>query len=466
MAQAKVKESVPFTYTPDPAEDIFNSKLPDKALTLNQKDLILLNKKSASAYAVERYNTDLKKVWSASVPLAGEETIETFFTTPEAVIVITRRTDGQGTQQLHGHQINLTSGALNKSTKLLEAPAAGRRAGVAVSADGSKMLVYRYHTDSGMQIKSISGTLFDSHFSNLKDVNYYLGDMRNILSADIQVSNSGEQYVSLISDQMQRLTVRQYPVKNTDAKVMSVLVGGRFNGKLTYILDSKYKLMPSGQLFGTVLTADEATGMYQSLKVIKFDFDANDMIFAKKFKFTPDYLQKINAAYKDGANKASRLEDIYFSDLILTPDNKLIIIAEKKFTAGGEDAPFFARELHLFAYDEYMTPAWNSVLVKQQEAPAAQGYSGISYRYSLHDNTLSLVTLEELNGKYDLYLRRINTATGQMEAPVALGLNIAKSGEVPYVKSYTAWFTDKDMVAVTRPAKKPGTLQLNRILIK
>lgn len=245
---------------------------------------------------------------------------------------------------------------------------------------------------------------------------------------------------------------------------MSVLVGGVFDGQKVYIRDTRFKLMPNGLLYGAVLTAEENGNGYHSLKAVKYDFENEDMVFAEEFKFTPAYVRQVNEL--DKSSNSSKLQDIYLTDLLLTPEQQLVLIAEKKYTEGGENAPYFAKELHLFAYDQFMNNDWNSVLMKQQQAPASEGFSSISYSSYLSGNTLNLLTLEELNGKYDLYLRQINTSNGNATAPKALGLNIAKDKRPAYVKDFTAWLADKDIVAVLRTGKKADQLQLSHIQVK
>ncbi|MCX2741385.1 hypothetical protein [Pontibacter anaerobius] len=461
LAQSKTRAAVDFSYQPNPEEDHYNERLPHKSIPVGQSEFILLNRQGDGKYTVEKYNADLKKQWAAEIPMAAGEEVDKFTASQEAALVVTHRQEGKN-QLLHAHRISLKNGKAEKSEQLLEAPSKGRRAGVAVSADGSQVLAYRFHTDNSFQIQSISGTLYDGNLKKQQDVKYDLSDLRGILTADIKVGNGGEQYVNLISDQMNRLSVRQYKPGSKKAQVMSVLVGGVFDGKKVYIRDTRFELMPDGQMYGAVLTADEKTGSYYSLKAVQYDFENEDMRFAEELKFTPDYVQKVNAL--DKANKSNKLQDIYLTDLFLTPEKQLLILAEKKYTEGGEDAPYFAKELHLFAYDEYMTFDWNSVLMKQQQAPASEGFTGISYSPFLEGNTLNLLTLENLNNKYDLYLRQINASNGNSSAPQALRLSIPADGKQAYIKDYTTWLGPKNLVTVLRSGKKD--LQLMRVEIK
>ena len=462
-AQSKTKATTDFVYLPEKGEDQYNQRIEQKTIPLSQNEFIILSRQATDSYAVEKYNADLKKVWQATLPLEATETVESFSKSADAAIVVTRRTN-ETTQQLYGHRINLQTGQRQNSVLLLEGPVKGRRAGVTASFDGSRILVFRYHTDQNHQIQDISSILYDASFRKLADTKYNLSDVLGILTADIKVSNSGEQFVCLISENMNRLTVRQYKPGVQTAKVMSVLVGGVYSGQKVYIVDSKFELMPNNLLYGAVLTAEEETGKYYSLKAVKFDFEADDMVFAEEFRFTQSYVEKALAL--DKAGKATRLEDIYLSDLLLSADEHLTVIAEKKYTEGGENAPYFAKELHLFTYDEYMGSAWSSVLSKTQQAPADEAFSGISYKAYLHGNTINLLTLEDLNGKYDLYLRQISTKTGEATPPKGVRLNMANDKNLAYVKDFTSWLTEKDLVAVVRPRKKETGLRLHHIQLK
>ncbi|HEY4650513.1 MAG TPA: hypothetical protein VIG72_03820 [Pontibacter sp.] len=464
-AQSRTKGSMPFEYHPNLTEDRYNQRITHKTIPTGPDQFVILSRKADGSYAVEKYQAGLKKQWGTAVPLTSAQTVYGFYTSKDAAIVVAHSKTGH-TQQLHGYYIDLASGALKNKQLLLDSPVTNREPAIAFSDDGSKLLVFHYQADTNYKIRSVSGTLYDEKLAKIKDVNYNLNDLRDILSVDVQVSNSGEQYLSLISDNMNRLTVRQYNLKDPKAKVMSVLVGGVFNGKKVYIMDSRFKLMADNQLYGAVITAEEASGLYHSLKAVKFDFEVEDMVFAEEFRFTADFLTKVNELNKTDQNKAKRFEDLYLSDLYKTIDNKLVVVAEKKYTMGGKTSPYFAKELLLFAYDEYMNSAWNSVLMKHQQAPAEDAFSGISYSAYLSGNTLNLLTLEELDGKYDLYLRQINTGTGETSQPKGVRLNVANDKELAYVKDFTAWFSDKDVSVVVRPRKREAGLKLYHIQLK
>ncbi len=465
FAQSRTKGSMPFEYHPNLSEDRYNQRITNKTIPTGPDEFVILSRKADGSYAVEKYQSGLKKQWGATIQLTNEQTVYGFYTSGKAAVVVAHSKQGR-LQQLHGYAVNLTSGAVNDKQLLLESPATNREPGVSFSEDGSKLLVYSFEADHNFRIRGMQGALYDENLSKIKDANYNLNDLRDILSVDVQVSNNGEQYLSLISDKMNRLTVRQYGLKDAKAKVMSVLVGGVFDGKKVYIMDSRFKLMADNQLYGAVITAEERSGLYYSLKTVKFDFEAEDMVFAEEFKFTSDFLAKINKLNTTDQEKPQRFEDIYLTDLLKTKEGKLLVITEKKYTMGGKTSPYFAKELLLFAYDQYMNTAWNSVLMKHQQAPAEDAFSGISYSAYLSGNTLNLLTLEELEGKYDLYLRQINTNTGQTSEPKRVKLNVANDKELAYVKDFTAWFSDKDVSVVVRPKKRDASLKLYHIQLK
>lgn len=467
FGQAKTKASVAFDYVSNPNVPHYNQRVLRKTIPLQHNALVIITQTATDTYAVEKYSNDLKKQWSTNFKLAEGESLEAFYANSEVATIVTHQANnGSGRQQLIGHQVNLSTGKKQVSVPLLEAPGTTRRASVVASADGSKLLAYRYHTDARHQIQDISGTLYDGKLQKLQDTQYHLQNIPAILSVDVQLGNSGEQYINLISDNMKRLTTHQYTLGSKDARVMSVLVGGTFDGQKVYIIDSKFKLMPNGKLFGAVLTANEASGEYYSLKAVKFDYEAEDMIFAEEFRFTPEYLAKVNALDKRSTPKPDLLEDVYLSDLVLTPEEKLIVLAEKKYTSGGKDAPFFTDELHVFAYDEYMDSAWNGILMKHQQAPAQEGFSSISFSSFLDGTTLNLLTLEKLDGKADLYLRQLNTANGTIAPPKTLDLQIADTTRPAYVKDFTAWLSGKELVTVARPAKNADKLRLLLVQLK
>lgn len=465
LAQAKVKASVPFSYQLNPDEDQYNQRIRNHTLAIpGAEAFVALVRTGESKYSVQRFTHSLQQTWSSDLNLVAGETVDAFTVNTESALVVTHLKQGQQ-QVLQAYTINLANGKAGQPAQLLQAPSKGRKANVATSADGTKILVYRFHTDNSFQIHSISGQLYSGSLQPLQDVEYTLNDLRGILTADIQLGNNGAQYLSLISDQMNRLSVRQYLLeKPNEAKVMSVLVGGVFDGQRVYIRDTRFKLMPNGLLYGAVLTATEEDGAYYSLKTVKYDFAQEDMVFAEEFRFTPEYVAQVNLLDKE--SKMQKLQDIYLTDLFLTPEKKLVLLAEKKYTEGGENAPFIARELHLFAYDEYMNNAWQSLLMKRQQAPASEGFTAISYSPYLSGTTLQLLTLETIRDRRDLYLRHINTSNGQASTAQAVGIQVAAKGQLAHVKSFTHWLSGKEFVTVARTAKQPEQLQLLLLQLK
>jgi len=161
-----------------------------------------------------------------------------------------------------------------------------------------------------------------------------------------------------------------------------------------------------------------------------------------------------------------RLDDVYLADLLLTAEKQLVVVAEKHFEEGGSEAPVHARELHLFGYNEFGAPTWHSLVAKDQVAPAVDAYTGIGFRAAVFGNTVQLLTLETLDKKSDLYLRRVNAQTGVVSAPERLKLNVADDQQLAYVKDFTAWLGEKTIVGVSRPNKKSAALQLEKIAVK
>ncbi|RYU83780.1 hypothetical protein [Hymenobacter persicinus] len=462
MVQAQKVKSAPFSYLPEQAEDRYNQRVTRKMLPLENGGFIILGHKSAAEYAVERYDTDLKLLWTAPVPVAAGESIEAFSRSPEQAWVIIHHKDATS-QNLSALAVDLRNGQKTPLKKLVDASARDRRPSVAISPDGTKLVAYRYLTRE-VQIKAISATIYDQKLTKLKDRTYDFHDLGDFFSPTVFVANDGTQYATLVSDHMQKLTVRRYRNDNPDIKVMSVAVGGTFGGKAVTVFDSRFSLQPDNMLYAAAICNERESGLYYSLKVVKFDFtDKGDMKFAPEFRFTPEYLAEVNKATQ---GSAKRLEDVYISDLLLSDDKQLVVMAEKKYEEGGDDSPVHARELHLFGYNEFQSPAWHSIIAKDQVAPPAESFTGIGYRATVFGPDLQILTQEKLGGKSDLYLRRVNTRTGVVQPAKALGLTVAADQNLAYVKDFTGWLDAKTIIGVSRPSKKSAALMLNKIVVK
>ena len=314
-------------------------------------------------------------------------------------------------------------------------------------------------------MKSIAATLFDQNLAQLQEKTYDFRDQGDFFSPAAHVANDGTQYVTMVSDRMKKLTVRRYPAgASPEIKVLGVPVGGTFGGKAVTIRDAKFTVLNDGSLYAAALCADYQTGEYYSLKVVKYDFSgAGDMKFSPEFRFTPAYLAEVAKAT---GLEVKRLDDIYLGDLLLTPEKQLVVIAEKHFEEGGGESPVHARELHVFGYNEYGQPTWNSIVAKDQKAPAVDAYTGIGFRAAVFGSTVQVVTLETINKKSDLYLRTINAQTGVVSPPERLKLNVADDQQLAYVKDFTTWLGEKTIIGVSRPSKKSAALQLEKIVVK
>ncbi|TGE05245.1 hypothetical protein [Hymenobacter fodinae] len=462
MGLAQKVKSAPFSYVPEQSDDRYNQRVLRKTLPLPAGGFVILAHKAATEYAVERYDTDLKRTWSTALSLTADQAIDAFTISGSQATVIVHQKSG-ASQTLSALTLDLASGQKSPQKKLLETAARDRRPGVTFSPDGTKLVAWRYLTRD-VQIRAISASVFDEKLTKLKDRTYDFHDQGGFFSTTIHVGNDGTQYVTLVADDMKKLSVRRYLNSSPDIKVMSVAVGGTFGGKVVNVFDSRFSLQADNTLYAAAICNERETGLYHSLKLVKFDFSGDgDMKFAPEFKFTPEYL---TAANKASNASAKRLEDIYLTDLLLTDEKQLVVVAEKKYEEGGEESPGHTRELHLFGYNEYQAPTWHSIIAKDQVAPAAEGFSSIGYRAAVFGQDVQFVTWEKIKNKSDLYLRRVNAQTGVVQEPKALGLNVAADQNPSYVKDFTAWLDPKTIIGVSRPSKKSAALMLNKIVVK
>lgn len=465
FAQTKVK-SVPFAYVPDPSVDPYAERLPRKLLPLPDGSFLLLTRRATQEYAVERYaGADLKKSWSAVVPLAAGENIEAFATAADAAVLLTYRADAAtGEQTLAGFRVNLSSGERTERKSLLTA-AKGRRLNGSLSDDGTKLVVYDSRANKS-QLTELQTIVFDNNFKELTRTLVDLRGAGSSASATVRVSNVGDQYVGLQTDGALKLTVRRYPLKGSEAQVLGVPVGGVFGGQRVYIFDTAYRFDQDGALYAAAVCMNEETGEYYSLKVVKFDFQANDIRYAQEVKLDKAYLTELAASAKAaGTTAPDRLADTYLSDLLLTPEKQVVVVMERK-EEEGSSAPHFAKELLLFGYNEFGAPAWHGALWKNQQAPATEGYAGIGYRAHVQGTTLHLVTLETKGKVSDLFDHSFSALTGKPQPVRALGLSVAPGQPVNHVKDFTTWLDAKTVLAVSRPAKNASTLTLNKIVLK
>lgn len=460
--QAQKVKSTVFTYLPEQSDDRYNQRVPSKTLPLAKGGFIILAHKSANEYAVERYDAELKRQWSTPLPLTAGQTIEGFVSDgSQALVAVYDK--GTASQSISAQAIDLSNGQKTAPKKLTETGLRDRRPSVAFSPDGTKLVAWRYLTRN-TQVKSITASVYDAKLAKLKDRTYDFSDQGAFFSTTVHVGNDGAQYVTLVSDEMKKLTVRRYLNTGNDIKVMSVAVGGTFGGKVVNVFDSRFLLLPDNTLYAAAICNERESGIYHSLKVVKFDFSGEgDMKFAPEFLFTPEYLAETNKAT---ATTAKRLEDVYLTDLLLTDDKQLVVVAEKKYEEGGDNSPGHTRDLHLFGYNEFQSPTWHSIVAKDQIAPATEGFSSIGYRAAVFGSDVQLVTWEKRKGKSDLYLRRVNVQTGVVQEPKGLGLNVAADQNPSYVKDFTAWLDAKTLVGVSRPSKKSAALMLNKIVVK
>jgi len=464
--QAQVKsKAVPFTYLPNLAADQYNQRIQQKTLPDASGNFALLNKKSETAYEVGYYTSELKPLWQTTITLAPAEEIEAFNRNEQNIWVLTHQKSANGTtQSLYGHVLDVKTGKKNEPKKLLELPGKSRRIGTVASADGTKLVTYGYLYQQD-QLKAITATVYDRNLTKIQDQTYSFRDLVGIQSASVRVDNAGNQYVALITNNATKLSVRRY--NNTDTKVngQDIQVGGVFEGKNIYILEAQFTIQPDSIVYAAVMCADEKTGEYHSLKVVKFDFKQNDLLYAPEFRFTPQYLAEVNKLLQTGTAPLKKLEDISLSDLIISKEHDVLVIAEKKYNENPKQ-PYIAKEMLLFAYDDNLKPTWYSVINKDQTAPSSVGFAGISYKKQLFGQDLQLLTLERLKGKTVLLNRTINLKTGISNTPQFLNIQLDTNEEVIYLKEFTAWLNPKTILTVLKPAKKASPFQLTRLTFK
>lgn len=464
FASAQKTSSAPFSYLPETGPDRYDMRVPRKTLPLTDgSGFVILAHQAAGSYAVERYDRNLKKAWTTTVPLAPGETLEAFGRSARQAWVVLHHKD-DANQNLTVVPVDLQSGQRGQSKVLVAASASERRPGISISPDGGRLLAFRYLTRQE-QVKSIAATLFNETLGQGQEKNYDFRDLGDFFSPAVYVANDGTQYVTVVGDAMRKLTVRRYPADNsTEVKVLGVPVGGVFGGRKVSVRDTKFAVLGDGMLYAAALCAEYETGEYYSLKVVKFDFtNTGDLKFAPEVRFGPEYLAEVGQAM--GA-AVKRLDDLYLTDLLMTDDKKLVVIAEKHFEEGGDDSPVHARELHLFGYNEFVSPVWHKILAKDQVAPAVDSYTGIGFRAAAFGQDVQVLTLEVLNKKSDLYLRHLNVRTGVLGPPQRLKLNVADDQQLAYVKDFTAWLDEKTIIGVSRPNKKSKALQLEKIVSK
>ncbi len=230
-AQAQKTKSMAFSYLPEQGEDRYNQRVPQKTLALaDGSGFVILAHQSGSAYAVERYSADLKKQWSTTLPVAPGETVEAFGRNAEQVWVVVHHAD-ESSQNLTVQPFALAGGQKGAPVVVVTAPARDRRPVVRLSADGNRLLAFRYVAREE-QIKTLEGSLYDQKLTKILDRTYDFRDQGDFFAPNILLANDGTQYVTLLGDGMKKLTVRRYPATAdrvgvaTAIQVMSVPVGG------------------------------------------------------------------------------------------------------------------------------------------------------------------------------------------------------------------------------------------------
>ena len=93
-ATAQKVKSTPFSYLPEQGADRYDMRVPRKTLALaDGSGFVILAHQSAGGYAVERYDADLKKQWSTTIPVTPGETLEAFGRGPQQAWMVLHHKD-------------------------------------------------------------------------------------------------------------------------------------------------------------------------------------------------------------------------------------------------------------------------------------------------------------------------------------------------------------------------------------
>src|SRR6476469_2621958 len=93
-ALAQKVKSTPFSYLPEQGTDRYDMRVPRKTLPLaDGSGFVILAHQSSGSYSVERYDADLKKQWSTTIPIAPGETLEAFGRGNQQALVVLHHKD-------------------------------------------------------------------------------------------------------------------------------------------------------------------------------------------------------------------------------------------------------------------------------------------------------------------------------------------------------------------------------------
>ncbi len=86
-------KSVAFTYLPEQSDDRYNQRVTKKTLPMPDGSFVILAHRTATDYAVERYDKELKRLWSTPLPLTTEENVDGFHISNQQVTVLVYHKD-------------------------------------------------------------------------------------------------------------------------------------------------------------------------------------------------------------------------------------------------------------------------------------------------------------------------------------------------------------------------------------
>lgn len=145
--------------------------------------------------------------------------------------------------------------------------------------------------------------------------------------------------------------------------------------------------------------------------------------------------------------------------MVFTPDEEILLIAEKKYTRDEYHGGHEAKEMLLFRYNEFLGSEWQSAIWKEQFASHYQYYSSLGFSSAYFQNQFHIATFEQQDKRNDVFLRTINSANGMARPPRALHVINTLDQDIQYLRDFTLWLDKNTIITVTK--SKQG-MQLNR----
>ena len=415
-------KTIPFRFDTNQDEASFHPTMEQKALKLTDKTFAILSKTSSSNFSIESYNDNLTRLWSTPISLGLDEVPEVFNVSDKYVYLLTyKMVKTEGAQRIYAYYFDKKTGTRIGQKTLMSAPSKGRKIGITCSENGSVVMVYQHITPN----RVISGTrafVYNSEFKQIKEQVYEFDDLNVSFDPMPRVDNDGNQYLAFITDDYRKIRIRKFTPRTDVYGELTQIIGGVFDGTDIYIFDHLLKLDSSGKVYFAAITVEDSTMLYYSLKVTRFDFDKYEVHMPEEFKFSQRYLDSMPYYKPAPGQKRGSIVDTYLSDLIITPENDIIMIAEKRYTMDEFHGGHVGKEMLLFRYNEFMGYEWLINIDKDQFASHYQFYSGLGFKSAYYPENVQLVTFEKINNRTDVYLRTVSRVNGTYRPAEALNI--------------------------------------------